>query len=1235
MKLFLRSITFFIAINVSLASGQTTWKGAGNNSINEAFENSSNWSNGVPIGTTDATVDTSVTINQTSANQSAQTFTFQSGGTINFNLASGSILTVTGVTPALLSPISAIIGSTTLNFSGGHLIMNDGVFNVGDTGGTGTLNLLSGTLNYDVQTAPDATQISVGNNGTGTVTQSGTSAVTTGEALFIGSNGGTGNYTMTGASSLQTGTKLSQYFIAVGADQDATTTGTNGTLTISGNATLTLNAGAQLQLGTAETGLPTPSNPTPTPPASVHATGVVTQNGAGTVVNVNGTALNPAVIFVGTVTGGTGTYNLQAGNLNIGSHGFLSVGNDSGTTGIVNQSGGTLTGQAGSRIAIGESGLGTYDLSGGTANFIGGFVAGDLTGSQGIVNQAGGALTAGNVVTLGNSGNGVYNLSGGTATFNNTLFVSATGAVNQTGGTLTITPGQTLDLTTAGSVYNLNGGTLQTGTIKGSGSAAGRLNFGGGALQAIGAALLTDSLNGTVSNTSTLDTTNHNIFLNGNLGGSGGFNIIGNNVVFLDGANTFTGAINVNSGTLQATIANLSSNAINIGSAGTFFMARTAPAAVDHYAGTISGLGTFETGANATLILDNPINFAGTTVIGFGGAGTLEVGSGSFGNITEGAAGSNFIVGGATPGTVNFTGNNTFTGTTTVNTGFTLLANNLSGSIANAGMLASNLALPAVQASTFTIGNNFNSTGNFLVRTNGTTTDLYTVGGASTLSGTVTITGAGSMTNQVIVNSAGALNVGGLTAVITGANVLFTGSIHQVGNTEVLTTVQLPTAAFALTPNQMAVSGAIDPVILNLPVSFAPIVTALNNLPASQIPGALDQLSPESLQYSRDIAFENATFLVEHVDGHLAALRNGYTGLDTSGLSMVMPGFDSGLGRSLGSLLAYNSPAPNGVNYYPSDLDETSPNANRSMSDSANPMTDTQPRSSRFRPNPNFSEFVSGDVILADLNRNQSTANSPPTKASYTAGNVTAGISFRMSSSLAAGVLFDYNHTDAKTDSAGSKTTVDTFSPGLFATYYQNGFYVNGLASYGYNEYSNNRNLSFGGLNSTANSSPTGSQYVANLDFGYDFKPDKHWKIGPTLGATYTHLDVNSFNETGAGPADLSVNNQHADSVRSRLGGQAVYQFHTSGILFAPTITAAWQHEYMDRSSGITSQFNIPGSNPFTIQTAAPSRDSALIGFGGTATLDNSMAFYLDYLLNVSEQDYFAQSIEGGFKARF
>ncbi len=238
------------------------------------------------------------------------------------------------------------------------------------------------------------------------------------------------------------------------------------------------------------------------------------------------------------------------------------------------------------------------------------------------------------------------------------------------------------------------------------------------------------------------------------------------------------------------------------------------------------------------------------------------------------------------------------------------------------------------------------------------------------------------------------------------------------------------------------------------------------------------------------------------VDGFDNALHHEFAGFDTSGVTIALPGFNSSMGRQMQSMLAYDPPAwhqsaPNGVNYYPGTDDTpttatidagSSPVSSQTMSDSqtAAPMPmHVEPHAVTIRkPYSNFSAFIGGDGTIADLNQDQGASYAPSSKASYSSVDAIAGISYRMTSNLAAGVLFDYSHTDADTDSYGSKTKVDSYSPGVFATYGNKGFYLNGLFSYGRNEYSNNRAIPV--IGSTASSSPDGNQYTGALDAGYD-----------------------------------------------------------------------------------------------------------------------------------------------------
>jgi uncharacterized protein YhjY with autotransporter beta-barrel domain len=1294
---------------------------------------------------------------------------FNSSGTVNFGNTNGQAFTIAGTDAS--GGDFVVDGGVTLNYSGnGPLVVSSGSVVIGDDqtfalttnntlGGQGTFNIKSGTFTFDATGTTTSMVVGdsqSGTNGiffgtitTGVVTQGAPatvavaaegstaavpaepatgSLVTTGSSLILGYNSGVGSWSVTNGSILQTGTAASKYTIALGSNGGAgglDAIGSTGTLTISEASAFLLGSNTStkatdLQLGTVSTGAGLGTG---------GGSGTIIQNGVGSVVDFFGTA---TTVEVGDLDGGTGSYRLSNGTLNIGTNPTDHVAFVLGAT---------------------DGAIGTLTQTGGVINY----------GNAGITNGS-------TFIIGGHAGaTGTFTVSGGSDTFNNTIVLN--GTLNINGGTFAI---DQVKLTGAGTL-NLGGGTLKfTGA-----SATENYGFAG-------------TLTG---GTSTIDVSTSGItnftFANA-LTGSGGVNLVGNGTTVFNfasaaggapAANSYTGSTGISGGTLNATGADFSS--ATAGTTLSFGTAATAASTVLNLTLTtnatlpqaITGSGQFNityTNPGETLTLSNTAIALSTVNVEIGAAGgtagTFAVYGGAFGTVGDNGTGSSVVIGNGTPGdTVSF-GATTYTGSTTVNVGASLTAANLQGdvlnngtisvagnvghlptnvitnngtltagnivgdvtnsgpltvtgaaglagnvlansgkitvlgasgitgsvtssgtvttttvggdltnsaggvftttsainttsvggNVMNGGLLVPSAPLVAVAPmtlpnATFTTNGTLNqtSTGTLTVRVNGNTADLYQINGAgaSTLAGTLDAIGStatGSTTFVVINDPNGTIDSSALT---TGAaTALFSAVIDPTlttANQVVIETTQRPVSVYALTPNQVAVANSIDSSSNNLVKNTFNQVTAA--AATSYFPSALEKLTPESLQYARNIAFENSTYLAQRMNGVDANLRNGFSGLDTNAMSVVNPGFESGMGRSLSSLLAYADPgfhstAPNGVNYYPGEAGRSSPSpssesesatpatfdsSNQVMSDTPNPyLADVHPGG---KETPVLGEFIGGDIILADLNKDGGSSNAPSSKANYTAGDVTAGVSFRVTNNFAAGVLFDYNHTDADTDSSGGKTKVNSYSPGIYATYFEKGFYVNGLFSFGYNQYTNSRNTGFG----IAASSPNGEQYVSDLDLGYDFHPDKHWIVGPTLGATYTHLDIDSFTETGAPGADLDVESQSVDSVRSRLGGHLIYQTNTGDVLLQPNLTAMWQHEFLADSSGITSSFNDFNANPFTIQTAAPSRDSALIGVGLTATLNNSMALYLNYLADVGASNYFSQSVIGGLKARF
>jgi uncharacterized protein YhjY with autotransporter beta-barrel domain len=1281
-KLKLLCLVSCLLINLRPAEAQVnaSWSGDAN-PPNNLFSDPANWNGGtVPTGTasvsTTATIDLpgtattlsgdlvvtgSVVVNATTAGFTAYTVQVNHGGVLSLDIPTGGTFTVNGT--GYTSFIGGLDDGTsgTFNLTGpGTFYLPTGTndFGVGQ-GSKGTVTQTAGFFdaagNVNVYIGGDAGV--VGNatstgSGIGVYTISGTSTFTANN-LYIAPGSTVGTGTSTGAFIINGGI-VNANNVILGVDD---TSGVNGTGTIS-NSTGTLTQSAGL-LNVADN-LDIGENP-----GSVENYAL---SGTGT--------LSASTLTIGDLAGSSGTFTQSGGTGTVTT--AMNVGNNG--NGIYKMSGGSLTISVDAELNVGAgTGTGLLVLSGGTLTTNGALNIGAASGTGTFTLTGGGTLDLEGGATLGGGGSaGVFNDNGGTIDYNSSLVVSDGSTFNQNANN---TPSSTNPLVLeSGGVYNLNAGTLSIGGdfetpgTSGISATSGALfNFAGGTVATTSA--WTDELDGTVTGNSTINTAGGSATLTGDLTGGGTLTVTGGGTVAIDttagDSSSGSWGIDVVDGTVNALATTFpASGNIAIGSSGIVSMTTAGSSALG---GALSGSGAFDVTFGATtdtLELTRAASFTGVTTLS--GGGTLQVLNGSFGNIgTDGGTNKLVIGAGTGSGLVDLTGNNTYTGLTTVDSGYTLRAHNFTGAVTNSGSLGSNVALTNTPGTTtLTIGGNLVSTGTLLIRTNSLNADLFHVGGTANISGTLDFVdpAAGSITGTLVTtNAPGDLTYTGPSTL--NPNRFVSVSIAPNGaNQDLILTLNASTVSSVpglnLTPNQSAIAGPLNGFIINSsglnPNQFANLSKLLNDIGRagtsnSQLAANLDQIGPESLQYAPTIAIINATSMVQSVDGFTSNINHSLEGFDTSAINIVAPGFDSDMGRSMQSMFAYDpSPggfhqaAPNGTNYYPdgesgtiSDSAPAAASGSSPVSSSSERMSDT-PAPSPFRTEANsvtlrkpwsrFSEFIGADVTVADLNQDQGITYAPSSKASYSAVGAIGGIAYRMTSNLSAGILFDYKHTDAKTDSAGSKMDVNAYSPGVFATLDEKGFFLNGVFSYGIDNYSNSRSVP--SVGSVATSNPNGTQYVGDLDGGYEFHPAREWTVTPLAGLTYTHLDVDSFNEIGASPDNLDVAAQHDDSLRSRLGASVVFTVHPGQLTLQPNLTFMWQHEFMDQNPLITSSFSDISSQTFSIHSVGMGRDSALVGIGLTATLDNSMAIFLEALADANG-NYNAENIVGGFKGSF
>jgi outer membrane lipase/esterase len=151
----------------------------------------------------------------------------------------------------------------------------------------------------------------------------------------------------------------------------------------------------------------------------------------------------------------------------------------------------------------------------------------------------------------------------------------------------------------------------------------------------------------------------------------------------------------------------------------------------------------------------------------------------------------------------------------------------------------------------------------------------------------------------------------------------------------------------------------------------------------------------------------------------------------------------------------------------------------------------------------------------------------------------TVGATIRPSEYVTLGLGLGQSNADATFggNRGNFRTKEDQVS--LFAGWNYAGWYAVGNASISNIDYKNiNRNVQLGIVTRTASSTTGGSNASGGAALGYDFKFGA-FEVGPFIGFTSQNVDVNAFEETGAGSANLKIAGQKRVSLVSTFGLRA------------------------------------------------------------------------------------------------
>jgi fibronectin-binding autotransporter adhesin len=799
-------------------------------------------------------------------------------GTLEFDISVASILTSMITNNGILIFNNSALVQMQGNIVGSGSLIKEGSATLelsGTNTYTGQTTISAGTLQIDnFDSLPSATPITdngiLNFNFTGTNTFSGL-IQGTGSVNMINSGvlalSNVGN-TYSGGTGISGGGTIQWSADGEFGAPSGSVTLNNGTLDIIGGISSSVRP--FILLGSGPNTIDTNAN-TVTISGNISGSGPLTKAGSGTLIlqgsNSFGSPANPITISAGTlqfdtapsfpvstsiIDNGVLVFNQSASTINV-------TGNISGTgdltmqgtgvlfllgnntyTGLTTVSNGTIevassTGiPSGSNINLITPGIlefinsGTATISGmisgngnltmaGTGTLI---LSGDNSGFTGTTSILSGTLQINNTLSLSASEDILDN---GSLVFNYTGSDIITGLIHGTGSVQLISNG-TLLLANTGNSYSggtsvSGGGILQVQSDLQLGAPTGRLTLNNGTVQALNT--LTMSRPIVLAGLGNFDTNSFNLTLAGNISGSGPLTKVGTGTLIISGTNSFTGPLNINTGTVNIASNGGLPSTTNVTNNGTLLFTQPGVAQVN---GVISGPGPLTMAGSGDLVLGGVNTYTGLTTVQ---TGTLTI---------DGSVTSNvFVAVGATLG-----GTGTIFGNVTID-GSSAPGNSI-------GTITSNTLL-------------FNAGSSYDLEFDNTTADLMIATTSAVIDGgRVVLMPLGFTAPQVsaypIIESPSVT----VNSPFTLVNPLphFSFSL-QYTPTAVLLVPGAPIPFHVIVPTGTGgvVAKCFDVLTQQKPTSVASIVNILNFQTASQLVKSFDQMQPSN--------FNNVAYAQENV----------------------------------------------------------------------------------------------------------------------------------------------------------------------------------------------------------------------------------------------------------------------------------------------------------------------------------------------------------------------------------
>jgi len=270
-----------------------------------------------------------------------------------------------------------------------------------------------------------------------------------------------------------------------------------------------------------------------------------------------------------------------------------------------------------------------------------------------------------------------------------------------------------------------------------------------------------------------------------------------------------------------------------------------------------------------------------------------------------------------------------------------------------------------------------------------------------------------------------------------------------------------------------------------------------------------------------------------------------------------------------------------------------------------------------------FGYFLRGHYTNGDFEGNDSTSGYD--SDTYT---LVGGVDKYFDDKTQGGVALHYANSDADYDLGSGGTDSDSYGLNLYGSHeLVPNLYLEASLGYSRMDIDADRDTGAGRVSGSTDADIT----FASLGMLRDIPVTPKFAVQPFVYLNYQNVDMDGFTESG-GAAALRVEDSRLESINWEMGLGAAYQV---GDNTTATAAVAWEHEFKDDSTAVTSAFAASPNDVFTVDVPRPDDNYGRVSVGLMQEIggNRSLSLNADTIFGHSDYDEYGVMLQ--FRQQF